>query len=331
MPNAVKLKGVPTKVQSNPPNPDLKALQLMLKIRTLEKDLTALSQSGQLRGSLHLAAGQEACPVGLCSTLRKDDTITVTYRGHGYAIAKGVDFKAIVAEILGKEAGLCRGRGGKMHLVDQAHGLLGANGIVGAGIGPAAGAALAAKMDQSDRVSVAVFGDGTVNQGHSMEVFNMAGLWALPIIFFCENNLYAEMTPLSRSTAVTDLVQKMKAFGIAGEKVDGNDLDAVAGVSKKAVELARKGKGPYFIEAMTYRTVGHYQNDPGTSYRTREEIQKWAQRDPITLLAQKLKLNQKQLQDYEKEIGTEVQSVIQWALKLPNPSPADLEVGVFAS
>lgn len=296
----------------------------------LEKELTSLSQSGQLRGSLHLATGQEACPVGMVSALRQDDTITVTYRGHGYAIAKGVDFKAIVAEILGKEAGLCKGRGGKMHLVDQSHGLLGANGIVGAGIGPAAGAALAAKMDQSDRVSVAVFGDGTVNQGHSMEAFNMASLWSLPIIFFCENNLFAEMTPLSRSTKVTSLVEKMKAFGIEGEKVDGNDLDAVRAVSVKAVELARKGGGPYFIEAMTYRTVGHYQNDPGTSYRSRKEVDEWIGRDPIHRVAKALKISEKQLNELEASEAKVVKSVIEWAQALPDPSGSDLLMGVFA-
>ncbi len=302
----------------------------MLLLRSFEKELTALSQSGKLRGSLHLATGQEACPVGFCAALDPQDTMTVTYRGHGYAIAKGVDFKLIIAEILGKQEGLCHGRGGKMHLVDLDKGLLGANGIVGGGIGTAAGAALASKMDGGHRVSAAVFGDGTVNQGHSMEVFNMAGLWKLPMIFFCENNLYAEMTPLSRSTAVIDLTRKMEAFGIPSVQVDGNDVQAVEEASQEAVRRAREGHGPTFIEAMTYRTVGHYQNDPGTSYRSQKEIQSWMELDPITRLASVLKVSDKDLESMRQEAVGKVKETIEWAMALPDPKPSDLSEGIYA-
>lgn len=305
-------------------------LTQMVKIRSLERELTRMSQSGRLRGSLHLASGQEACPAGACSALRKDDAFTVTYRGHGYAICKGVDFDAIVAEILGKESGLCHGRGGKMHLMDLEFGLLGANGIVGGGVGTAAGAALASKMDGSGRVAMTVFGDGTLNQGHTMEVLNMAGLWKLPIIFLCENNLYAEMTPLERSTAVTELTKKMGAFGIDAVRIDGNDAFAVHEAVAAAADKARKGGGPTFIEAMTYRVVGHYQNDPGTGYRTQAEIKSWQAKDPIALLARELKLSDKELSAIEERQEEIVKAAIDRAVAAADPAPANLDQEVFA-
>lgn len=302
----------------------------MVKLRALEKELTRLSQKGQIRGSLHLATGQEACPAGACAALEQLDAITVTYRGHGYAMCKGVDFDAIVAEILGRSTGLCKGRGGKMHLMDLSHGLLGANGIVGGGIGTAAGAALAAQMDGSKRIAMTVFGDGTLNQGHTMEVLNMAGLWKLPMIFLCENNLYAEMTPISRSTAVTELTKKMAAFGIRAVKTDGNDARAVYETVREAADLARKGSGPTFVEAMTYRVVGHYQNDPGIRYRTKEEIQKWQKRDPIDLLAKSLALSDQDRERIEAEQEEVVQASIAKTFSEPEPNASELEMGVFA-
>ncbi len=302
----------------------------MVRLRALEQRLTKLSRDGQLRGSLHLATGQEAVPAGACAALRKDDTFTVTYRGHGYILAKGVDLNLVVAEILGRATGLNKGKGGKMHLTDPSYGLLGANGIVGGGVGTAVGGALASWMDNSDRVSMTVFGDGTLNQGHTHEALNMAALWNLPMIFLCENNLYAEMTPLSRSTKVTDLTQKMAAYGIEAVSVDGNDPLAVYEVMRKAVEKGRKGKGPTFIEAMTYRTCGHYQNDPGTQYRTPAEIAEWEAQAPIARFEKHLgaKLAAELAQINAEEIKV-VDAAVDAALAAPAPSIDDLQKDMF--
>lgn len=262
---------------------------MMVRIRAVERELTALSQSGVLRGSLHLAQGQEACPAGACAAIRQDDFLTCTYRGHGYVIAKGVPLEPVLDEILGRSSGLCKGKGGKMHLFEPSFGLLGTNGIVGAAVGTACGAAMTSWMDGTDRVAMTVFGDGAINQGHAMECFNMAALYSLPVIFFCENNLYAEMTPLERSHGNTNLGERAKGFGIHTDSCDGNDPFDVFQMVEKAVSRARKGKGPTFIEAATYRTVGHYQADPGTSYRSEEEVQEWREKDPIERLRSKVK------------------------------------------
>jgi acetoin:2,6-dichlorophenolindophenol oxidoreductase subunit alpha len=256
----------------------------MVRLEALERELLKLSQAGLLRGSLHLCQGQEAVPAGACAALRPSDALTCTYRGHGYVLAKGVDLDLVVREILGKASGLCGGKGGKMHLFDPEFGLLGTNGIVGAGAGTACGAALASWIDGSDRVALTVFGDGAINQGHMSECFNMAALYKLPVIFLCENNLYAEMTPLERSHGNTDLSARIKSFGIRTKSCNGNDPFAVHNVMLQAVDHARAGEGPTFIEAMTYRTIGHYQADPGTAYRTQTEIDEWRSRSPILRL-----------------------------------------------
>lgn len=302
----------------------------MLTIRALEHRLTSLSQAGQLRGSLHLAEGQEACPAGVCAALNPLDGITMTYRGHGYVIAKGCDLNAVVAEILGRKTGLCGGKGGKMHLIDLANGVYGANGIVGAAMGPAAGVALSHKMSGNHGVAVTVFGDGAINQGHGHEVMNIAGLMKLPLVLICENNLYAEMTPLARSSAVTVPSERVSGYGIPAKIVDGNDVHAVFEATQQAVENARKGGGPTFLELKTYRVVGHYQNDPGTSYRTQKEIEEWKLKDPIARLAKAMKLKPDELQ-HEQDGATErVDSAIQFALNSPYPEVSELETGVFA-
>lgn len=260
----------------------------MVRLAAVERELLRLSQAGELRGSLHLCQGQEAIPAGACAALEKDDYLTATYRGHGYVLAKGCDLKAVLAEVLGKATGLCRGYGGKMHLFDQAHGLLGTNGIVAGGIGTAVGAAMASWQRKDKRVAMTVFGDGAINQGHASECFNMAALYGLPVIFLCENNLYAEMTPLSRSHGNADLCNRVGSFGISTAKIDGNDPVIVFEEVSKAVKRGRSGGGPTFIEAMTYRTIGHYQADPGTAYRSQKEVDGWKKKSPIALLAKKL-------------------------------------------
>jgi acetoin:2,6-dichlorophenolindophenol oxidoreductase subunit alpha len=299
----------------------------MVRLRSLETELTKLSQSGQLRGSLHLAQGQEAVPAGACAALRQDDYLTCTYRGHGFVLAKGCDLDLVVAEILGKATGMCKGKGGKMHLFDPEFGLLGTNGIVGGGVGSAVGAAMASWIDGADRVAMTVFGDGTINQGHVNECFNMAALYKLPVIFLCENNLYAEMTPLERSHGNVNLQERVAAFGIRTDGCNGNDPLEVYETVYRAVQYARSGKGPSFIEAKTYRTIGHYQADPGTSYRTTEEIQEWRQRSPVDALANELGERAEAIRIEEED---RVRAAIERALQAPDPDPANALSEVFA-
>jgi acetoin:2,6-dichlorophenolindophenol oxidoreductase subunit alpha len=299
----------------------------MVRLRALETELTKLSQSGQLRGSLHLAQGQEAVPAGACAALRQDDYLTCTYRGHGYVLAKGCDLDLVIAEILGKASGMCHGKGGKMHLFDPEHGLLGTNGIVGGGVGTAVGAALASWMDGKDQVAMTVFGDGTINQGHVNECFNMAALYQLPMIFLCENNLYAEMTPLDRSHGNTNLTERVAAFGIRTETCDGNNPLEVYETVYRAVQLARSGKGPSFIEAKTYRTIGHYQADPGTAYRTAEEIQTWRDKSPIAILEKELGTAAGPIREEEEK---RVATAMKKALAAPDPVAEVALTEVFA-
>lgn len=299
-----------------PPTPE-EFFRTMVTMETVEKSLTRLSQSGDLRGSLHLAQGQEAVPAGACAALNKDDYLTATYRGHGYVLAKGCDLEAVLAEVLGRSTGLCHGYGGKMHLFDASHGLLGTNGIVAGGIGTAVGAALAAKIDGNGRVALTVFGDGAINQGHAHECFNMAAMYKLPAIFLCENNLYAEMTPLERSHGNTNLTERVGSYGIATAQIDGNDPVAVFEVMTEAVSRARTGEGPTFIEAHTYRTIGHYQADPGTAYRTQEEIDEWRSKNPVARYEAMLGEKATAIRN---EVEEHVESVIKKVLASPLPT-----------
>lgn len=307
---------------------DLKNLYRQMAIlRSFEEALLQQSQAGNLRGSLHLATGQEALPAVVGHTLRQKDSITVTYRGHGYVLAKGCDLKRVAAEILGRQDGLCKGKGGKMHLFDPENGLLGANGIVAGGIPTAVGAAFSAWIQDKDDVALTVFGDGALNQGACHEVMNMAGLWKLPVVFLCENNLYAEMTPLDRSSGQTSLADRARAYGFEGVQVDGNDVEAAHAVISQAVDKARAGGGPTLIEAMTYRTCGHYQLDPGTTYRTKEEVQQWEANSPMKRLAKKL------LPKVVKALEAEAQKLVDEAIAFAVASPVlpeeDALMGVF--
>ena len=299
----------------------------MITMRLVEDELLALSTSGKLRGSLHLAQGQEALPAGACAALRKDDYLTATYRGHGYVLAKGCDIYSTIAEILGKPDGLCKGKGGKMHLFDPEFGILGTNGIVGAAVGTAAGAALASKLRGSDQVALTVCGDGALNQGHVSECLNMAVLYKLPLIILCENNLYSEMTPLARSHGDVDLCKRASGFGLATAKVDGNDPVAVFQVVSEAVLRGRSGEGPTFIEAATYRTIGHYQADPGTSYRSVEEIDEWRAKSPIVAYERRLGAMATQIKAEQSKI---VKDCFAKALAAPGPDSAEAETEVFA-
>ena len=304
----------------------------MLVMRLFEEQLTQFSRDGVLRGSLHLATGQEALPAGACKALQKTDSITVTYRGHGYVLAKGCDLGRVLAEILGRTGGLCKGKGGKMHLTDLENGLLGANGIVGGGVPIAAGGALTAKLLRTGALSMTVFGDGTLNQGVVHETLNLAALWKLPMIFLCENNLYAEMTPLDRSTPVLELHKRVAAYGIQAKRIDGNDVLAVFDAVSDAAVRARAGDGPTFIEAMTYRTCGHYQAD-SQSYRTVEEVKQWEAKSPILLYRKYLldfnAATESELQQIETEAADAVEKAVIFALASPVPTREVLLTDVF--
>ena len=252
----------------------------MVLIRAFEERLYGLHAEGALRGSLHLCIGQEATAVGGCAALRLDDYMTCTYRGHGQALAKGLSPRAAMAELMGKETGCCKGRGGSMHLTDVAVGLLGENAIVGAGLPIACGAAFSARMRGSDQVALTYFGEGATNQGVVHEALNLAAAWRLPVVFFCENNVYAEMTPIAQEVKVERMAARAEGNGIPSIQVDGNDVLAVYQAAQQAVKRARQGGGPTFIEAHTYRLVGHMVGDPEV-YRTKAEVEERRAGDPI--------------------------------------------------
>lgn len=252
----------------------------MVKIRQFEEKAARLYEQGLLPGFLHSSVGQEAVAVGVCGALRRDDYITSTHRGHGHIIAKGAGLDRMFAELYGRETGFNRGLGGSMHIMDFELGVLGANGIVGAGIPIAAGAGLSIQLRGTDQVAVAFFGDGAINTGAFHEGINLAAIWDLPCVFVCENNLYAESTPQSYVLRIPDLTERARAYGIPAELVDGNDLVAVYEATRRAVERARAGKGPTLLECRTYRWYGHYIGDPAV-YRPAEEVEYWKARDPI--------------------------------------------------
>jgi len=261
----------------------LDRFRMMNLIRTFEERLVKLYTEGQIRGSLHLCIGQEATAAGGCAALKTSDFLTCTYRGHGQALAKGLDPRTAMAELLGKATGCCKGRGGSMHLTDITVGLLGENAIVAAGLPIVCGAAFSAQMHGTDQVGLAYFGEGATNQGVFHETLNLAAAWNLPVIFFCENNLYAEMTPIQNEVKVDRMAARAEGNGIAVLDVDGNDVVAVYEATRLAVDRARSGGGPTFIEAHTYRLAGHMVGDPEV-YRDRAEVQHWRQQDPIQRL-----------------------------------------------
>jgi len=255
------------------------ALGTMWRIRRFEEAVDELFARGLMHGTMHLSIGQEASATGTCAALRPTDRITSTHRGHGHCIAKGADLTRMMAELLAKETGYCRGRGGSMHIADTATGNLGANGIVAGGIPIAAGAALAARMRGTDEVVVSFFGDGAVNEGAFHEAANLAAIWDLPLILLCENNRYGMSFSTERAFAIEHLADRAAGYGIPGVTVDGNDVEAVHEAVAAAVARARAGAGPTFVECETYRWKGHSKSDKNL-YRTRDEIAEWQARDP---------------------------------------------------
>jgi pyruvate dehydrogenase E1 component alpha subunit len=301
-------------------------------IRKFEETIRDLFLQGKIRGSFHPCVGQEATAVGGCWPLRHDDSMSCTYRGHGHALAKGLSPRAAMAEMLGRATGCCKGKGGSMHFSDPANGLMVGNAIVAAGIPQAAGAALAARLQQNGRVALAFFGDGAVNQGVFHETMNMATVWKLPLILVCENNLYSEMTPYKETTSVLDLSQRAASYGMHAVQVDGNDVEQMYVTVEQAVQRARQGEGPTFIEAMTYRLWGHMVGDPEV-YRTKEEVAQARQNEPIYRLGGRLKglgHTDADLVRLEAEASAVIADALQFAENSPLPRPEDAFSDVFA-
>lgn len=291
----------------------------MVLIRNFEERLIKLFAEGVIRGSLHLCIGQEATAVGGCAALRTDDYMTCTYRGHGQSLAKGLSPNAALAELLGKETGCCKGRGGSMHFTDVSVGLLGENAIVAAGLPIATGAAFTAMMHKTDQVALAYFGEGATNQGVFHEALNLAAAWNLPVIFFCENNTYAEMTPIAKEVRVPNMSARAQGNGIPSLQVDGNDVLAVYETTAQAVANARHGGGPTFIEAHTYRVAGHMVGDPEV-YRTKQEVDEWRTRDPIHFFQKNLLERGFSTSDIE-ELRTRASAAIDTAEEFARISP----------
>ena len=310
------------------------ALRKMILIRRFEECAEESYMRGLIHGTMHLSIGQEASAVGICTPLTDADYITSTHRGHGHCIGKGAEVKRMFAEFFGKEDGYCKGRGGSMHIADVAKGNLGANGIVGGGIPIAVGAALSAKKRNTDQVVVSFFGDGANNEGAFHEALNMAAVWALPVIFVCENNGYGMSTSTQRSTAVKDIATRAAAYAMPGAIVDGNDFAAVAEASFLAVERARRGEGPSLIESKTYRIRGHSRSDRNR-YRTKDEIEAWQTKDPIARFEAELTAlgiqTTSQLEAIREDVEREITDAIAFAQASPSPSPADVTRYVYAN
>jgi pyruvate dehydrogenase E1 component alpha subunit len=307
----------------------------MYKIRVFEEHVNELYVSAQMPGLAHLYIGQEAVAVGVCEALQRDDYITSTHRGHGHCLAKGAAVDRMFAELLGKEAGYCRGKGGSMHIADQETGNLGANAIVGGSAGIATGAAMSAKMRGTDQVAICFFGEGALGQGLLYEALNMASLWQLPVIYVCENNLYNEYTHYSETTA-GDLSARPRAFDIHTEEVDGQDLGAVYFTAQRLVEAARQGAGPAFLICHTYRFHGHHVGDISRAYyRSKEEEKEWtAERDPIQLLADWLiaeDLTEQQVLDQiQANVAAELTDGLQFAQEAAYPQADEVDQHVYA-
>ena len=308
-------------------NTEIGRLERMLEIRAVEESIQTLYNDGHVRGSTHLANGQEAVSVGIASVLRPTDVVTCTYRGHAAALALGVTPEGVLGEICGRVIGCSGGIGGSMHLMDASVGLMPTFAIVGAGLPVAAGVALAAKLKKNDSVALTIFGDGSTNIGAFHETLNMASIFKLPVIFVIENNLYGEYTRINLSTPIEDLADRADSYAMRKEIVDGQDVDAVIEAIQSAVDFARAGNGPSLIEAKTYRYSGHSRSDPAT-YRTPGELDEWKKRDPLDITANKLiakgALSQADLEKMKLDIAARVTKAIETVLESDGPDLSTL-------
>ena len=311
----------------------LTMLHQMQLIRSFEETAEQLYYQGLIHGTMHLSIGQEGSAVGACAALRPEDYILSTHRGHGHCIAKGAQATLMMAEFMGKEAGYCRGRGGSMHMADVETGNLGANGIVAGGVPMAAGVGLSIKLQKQERVILVFFGDGAANEGAFHESINMASIWDLPVIYFCENNQYAMSMAITRAAKIENLSDRAASYGIPGVTVDGNDMIAVYKATQAAVAHARAGRGPTLIEAKTYRWKGHSKSDK-QRYRTKEEVKEWQERDPIARLVEQMQaaglLTAEEFSQVQTAVEQELQAAIEFAKATPEPDPATILEGVYA-
>lgn len=305
----------------------------MLQIRCFEEKVFELYGQNLVPGTIHLYAGEEAVAVGVCSNLTTSDYITSTHRGHGHCIAKGAELKQTMAEILGKKTGYCKGKGGSMHIADFKVGMLGATAIVGAGLPIAVGAGLSIRLRKTDQVVACFFGEGASNQGTFHESINLASAWSLPVIFVCENNLYAMGTRQSRIMNIENIADRAAAYGIPGVTVDGNDVLTVHETSQNAVNRARSGRGPTLIECKTYRHKGHSRVDPA-KYRPKEEVEGWLAKDPIKRLRVKLLqdriLTEPEVEMIERDVSLQIDEAVKFAVESPYPAPEEALDDVYA-
>lgn len=304
----------------------------MVAIREFELRAINERRAGLIPGFIHSCVGQEATAVGACAALQPQDVITSTHRGHGHLIAKGGQTRYMMAELAARTTGYCGGKGGSLHMTDFDLGILGANGIVAGGIPIAVGAALAFQQRREARVALAFFGDGATNEGAFHEALNLAGVWKLPVIFFCENNLYGEGSPQHTQAPVKDLAERAASYAFPGVIIDGNDVLAVFEATVQAADRARSGQGPTLIEGKTYRYRGHYEGDP-MLYRAKAEVEAWQQRDPIPTfrryLLQRSAASETDLQDVETSVKAELDEAVAFAAASPVPAPETALEGVY--
>src|SRR5215471_11263213 len=318
-----------------PPDKQREMLRRMLTIRHFEERASADYLAGKIYGVVHCYIGEEAVAVGVCAALDRGDRIISTHRGHGHCIAKGADLDRMMAELYGRQAGYCKGKGGSMHIADVGIGMLGANGIVAGGIAIVTGAGLAAQMEGKGGVAVSFFGDGASNAGPFHECLNIAATWKLPMLYVCENNMYAAQTAAATTHALSDVAARAAGYGIPGVVVDGNDVFAVYQAANTAVERARAGEGPTLIECKTYRWRGHTERRGQPDPRDKMEVEAWRNRDPIALLEQQLReqgeLDDSQLQSMQSEIRDALESAVAFAEASPFPLPEQATDDVFAA
>ncbi len=308
--------------------------ETMALIRAFESRVADLYRDGEIPGFVHTSLGQEAVAAGVCAALAPDDYLTTTHRGHGHVLAKGADLDRMMAELFGRADGLCRGKGGSMHVADPAVGILGANAIVGAGIPLATGAALSSKLLGQGRVAVAFFGEGAVNQGSFHEAVNLAAIWDLPVVFLCENNGYSEFTDSSTMARTPNVVERASGYGLWTRAVDGNDVEAVHIAALEAVRRCRAGEGPALIEAATYRWHGHYEGD-GQPYKPEAEIAAWKARDPLVLAEQILVdasiKNQDELAEIRDHAAQRVAHAVEFSRAAPVPADQEAFEHVYVN
>jgi len=317
------------------PDQQRQMLRQMLTIRRFEERASADYHAGKIYGVVHCYIGEEAVAVGLCAALTPNDQIVSTHRGHGHCIAKGADLKRMMAELYGRQGGYCRGKGGSMHIADFEIGMLGANGIVAGGISIATGAGLAAQMEGKGRVAVTFFGDGASNAGPFHECLNIAASWRLPVIYVCENNLFAAQTPSAATHALADIAARAAGYGVPGVIVDGNDVFAVHQAAYRAVERARRGDGPSLIECKTYRWRAHTERKMQPDPRDKREVEVWKSKDPIARLLSQLKeqqqLSERDWHALQTDVEKEIEAAAAFAEGTPFPIPGQASEDVFAA